>query len=71
MVGVYLNTFVYSSISPKIQFFYCLSMEDTEEKSLKFWFADHWEMHFSWVFLGILEFDVFKYLNQRVRIVSE
>ena len=46
-------------------------MEDTEEKSLKFSFADHWEMHFSWVFLGILEFDVFKYLNQRVRIVSE
>ena len=31
----------------------------------------HWEMHFSWVFLGILEFHVYKYLNQRVRIISE
>ena len=50
-----------------------------KEKCLKFRSADLWKMHFSWIFLGILEFIhiykfpscVCKYLNQRVRRIGK
>ena len=58
---------------------------DTEENVLNFRSADRWKMHFSWSFRGFLEFygefeenltrktymRVCKYLNQRVRRISE
>ena len=63
--GFYPSTCVYSRYSLKIQFLYCFlssvvlwcgPIVDTERKYLKFRSADRWKMHFSWIFVGILEF---------------
>ena len=61
----YPSTFVYNRFSPKIQFLYCVlssvaslggPMVDTQGRLLEFRSVDCSKMHFSWIFLGILEF---------------